>query len=134
MMINPGVTDIQNKRRKLLEGLDANEGFEQGLRESAIDQYAGKCHFIYELLQNAGDSSSDTMERGSFLLKMSTQSQTTIIQRRRARMMRRLGSSAWVSNRSSFIPPHRKFIQASIILGLTACFIPRLAMSGWTRR
>ena len=62
MMINPGVTDIQNKRRKLLEGLDANEGFEQGLRESAIDQYAGKCHFIYELLQNAGDAGATEVE------------------------------------------------------------------------
>ena len=62
MAINPGVADIQDKRRKLLEGLDANEGFEQGLRESAIDQYAGKCHFIYELLQNAGDAGATEVE------------------------------------------------------------------------
>ena len=62
MPLNPGLADIQSKRRKLLDGLDANEGFEQGLRESAIDQYAGKCHFIYELLQNAGDAGATEVE------------------------------------------------------------------------
>jgi len=62
MAINPGVAEIQAKRRKLLDGLDANEGFEKGLHDSAIDQYAGKCHFIYELLQNAGDAGATEVE------------------------------------------------------------------------
>ena len=56
MAVNPGIEEIQVKRRKLLEALDANVGFEQGLHDSSTDQYAVKCHFIYELLQNAGDA------------------------------------------------------------------------------
>ena len=62
MANNPGVAEIQAKRRKLLDGLDANEGFEQGLHDSATDQYAGRCHFIYELLQNAGDADATEVE------------------------------------------------------------------------
>lgn len=62
MAINPGLTDIQNNHRYLLVAFDKMRGLEQGMRKSAIDQYAGKCHFIYELLQNAGDAGATEVE------------------------------------------------------------------------
>ncbi len=62
MEINRGIAGIQENRRKLFVGLDANKGFEQGLHDTAQDQYAGNCHFIYELLQNAEDAGASHVE------------------------------------------------------------------------
>ena len=62
MAVNPGVGEIQAKRRKLLDGFDANEDFEEGLNESGKNLYAQECHFIYELLQNAGDAQATRVE------------------------------------------------------------------------
>lgn len=48
------IDELASKRRKLLEGLDANEG-DINLRIFE-DFYPDKAHFIYELLQNAEDA------------------------------------------------------------------------------
>ena len=61
-MLNPGIKELQISRQKLLDGLAANRGFEDGLYESAKNLYAQQCHFIYELLQNAGDAKATMVE------------------------------------------------------------------------
>jgi hypothetical protein len=48
------LSDLINRRRKLIEGLDANQG-EINL-DIFEDFYPDKAHFVYELLQNAEDA------------------------------------------------------------------------------
>jgi len=52
--VNTFLTQLANKRRKFLEGLDANEG-EINL-DIFEDFYPDQAHFIFELLQNAEDA------------------------------------------------------------------------------
>ena len=60
--INFGIEEVQAARRLLLDAFDQNHGFEEGLNINATDQYAQKSHFIYELLQNAGDAQATQVE------------------------------------------------------------------------
>lgn len=53
-MINT-LEELIERRRKYQEGVEANQGFDDGLRKLLSNMYPDEAHFIYELLQNAED-------------------------------------------------------------------------------
>jgi hypothetical protein len=60
--VNFDIEKIQERRRKFLEGCDADPKMAEGIRKLLADLYAQKSHFIYELLQNAGDAQATEVE------------------------------------------------------------------------
>lgn len=54
--------ELVENRRKCIEGLRANEGFEAGIQGLLTGLYPDKAHFLYELLQNAEDAGARQVE------------------------------------------------------------------------
>ncbi len=60
--MNHDIEILSKKRQKYIEGLQANEGFEDGIKRLLTELYPDIAHFIYELLQNAEDANTEDAE------------------------------------------------------------------------
>lgn len=56
------IEELRKKRLKYIEGLRANEGFEEGTRNLLSELYPDNAHFVYELLQNAEDAEASSVK------------------------------------------------------------------------